>query len=201
MCTHKSNFWIYQNMCLFSCYYYADGCRLFINQSYVYKYIDFRSYQFYKKISSVYIQAFKVYICCFFQNKSNFWIYLFISKLPVFDQNMCLFSCYYYADGCLLLINQSYVYKYIDFRSYHFYKKISPVYIQAFKVYICCFFQNKSNFWIYLFISKLPVFDQNMCLFSCYYYADGCLLLLNQSCVYKYIDFRSYQFYKKISSV
>ena len=77
-------------MCLFSCYYYADGCRLFINQSYVYKYIDFRSYQFYKKISSVYIQAFKVYICCFFKTNQTFE-YIFLSVNYLYLTKICAY--------------------------------------------------------------------------------------------------------------
>ena len=43
-------------------------------------------------------RAFKSVINC--KCKSNFRWYLFTAQLPVFGQDICLLSCYYYTDGC-----------------------------------------------------------------------------------------------------
>ena len=36
------------------------------------------------------------------------WLYFFTAQLAVFDQDMCLFTCCYYTDGCCWLLNLSY---------------------------------------------------------------------------------------------
>ena len=48
-------------------------------------------------------------------------MYLYLS---VFDQDKCLFSCYYYTDGWHWLLNWNYANTYFDSESYRFYIEI-----------------------------------------------------------------------------
>ena len=64
--------------------------------------------------------------------KSNFWLYIFTTSLPVFDhQDMCLLSCYYNTDGCHWLLNRCFVNECFDSESYWFYIEIKKVFFNV----------------------------------------------------------------------